>query len=284
MKYASVFLGVILAGMIVMGPASAVHAGPGNKIQIDGAVIASDVNPETKNGRFMVPLRMISENLGAEVNWSPSEVTLIKNQIKATLKLNSSVALKNGESVKLDVKPYLKSNRILVPLRFIAETFGCTVSYNNATVSIDTPPLHIDQVEIKALQHEYHMTMGGVVQQIKANTYHEAIYNVFVEDKGIRVDAPAKFSWSVHDTEAGSYYKIGQYDFLDGNGDSVQRFDIYTLVNMGKHLPESPEVLLYDGTEEQWYLFSDDARDAINQKINRAAQNGFLTVISNTVP
>lgn len=284
MKYTSIFLGVILAGMIVMGPVPAVHAGAGNKIQIDGAVIASDVNPETKNGRIMVPLRMISENLGAEVNWSPSEVTLIKNQIKVTLKLNSNEAIKNGEAVQLDAKPYLKSNRILVPLRFIAETFGCTVSYNNAAVSIDTPPLLIDQVEIEALQHEYHMTMGGVVQQIKANTYHEAIYNIFVEKKGIKVDAPAKFSWSVHDAEAGSYYKIGQFDFLDGNGDSVQRFDIYSLVNMGKHLPESPEVLLYDGTAEQWYLFSVEARDAINQKINRAAQNGFLTVISNSVP
>lgn len=285
LKYISIFIGIALAGMMVMGPASAVSAGTGSTIQIDGVVIASDVKPEAKNGRIMVPLRMISENLGAKVNWSASEVTLIKNQMRVDLKLDSSIAVKNGESVQLDVKPYLKSNRILVPLRFIAETFGGTVSYNNATVSIDTPPFLIDQVEIKALQHEYHMTMGGVVQQVKANAYHEAIYNIFVENKGNSTNAPAKFSWGVHDSEYGSYYKIGQYDFLNSNEESVQQFDLYTLVKIGgESPPESPEILLYDGTEGQWYLFNAAAKDAVFQMINRAAQSGFLTVISNTVP
>ena len=35
--------------------------------------------------------------------------------------------MKNGKTVLFDVKPYLKNNRMMVPLRFIAETFGCNV-------------------------------------------------------------------------------------------------------------------------------------------------------------
>ena len=34
------------------------------QIKVDGVTIASDVNPEVKSNRTMVPLRVISENLG----------------------------------------------------------------------------------------------------------------------------------------------------------------------------------------------------------------------------
>lgn len=286
MRRAPFFLGAILAGVIVMGSASASasHAEAARQIRIDGVTIASDVRPELRNNRIMVPLRVISENFGAEVAWSTSKVTIVKGQTKLTLKLNSSAAVKNGEAVQLDVKPYLKNNRVLVPIRFIAETFGCQVSYSNDTVSIESAPLAIDQVEITTLQHEYHMTMGGVVQQIKASTYHEAFYRIFSENKGIRVDAPAKYSWHFQYLESGSYYKGGQFDFLNGNGDIVRQFDIYSLVKFGEDLPDSPEVLLYDGIENQWHLFSEAGRDMINQALSRAEANGFLTIIENTVP
>ncbi|MCQ6563849.1 copper amine oxidase N-terminal domain-containing protein [Paenibacillus mendelii] len=272
-----VFPGIILALILIITSSPAAYAA-NNQIKIDGVAIASDVKPEMKNNRTMVPLRTISKNLGAKVEWSNSEVTLTKNKMKVTLKPNSSTAVKNGEKVQLDVKPYVKNNRVIVPLRFIAETFGCKVNYSNSTVTVETSPLVIDNVQVKALQHEYHMTMGGVVQQINGNAYNEAIYNSFIENKGIKVDAPAKYSWSVHDSEPGSYYKGGQFDFLDEKGNSVKRFDIYTLVRFG-----DPDVLIYDASEEQWYLFNVTARDSINQLINTTSINGFLTVISNTV-
>ncbi|WP_268625196.1 copper amine oxidase N-terminal domain-containing protein [Paenibacillus alvei] len=115
----------------------------------------------------MVPLRVISENLGATVNWSNSEITLTKDNMKVILILNSTSAKKNGQKITLDVKPYVKINRIYVPLRFIAETFGCKIDYSNYTVSVETKPLVIDGVKIKALQYEIHMIMGGIVHILK---------------------------------------------------------------------------------------------------------------------
>lgn len=67
----------------------------------------------------------------------------------------------------------------MVPLRFIAEGFGCDVSYGNHTVTIETKPLVIDGVEVKALQQEYRMIMGGVVNQINGNTYNKQ-YIIFL--------------------------------------------------------------------------------------------------------
>jgi len=276
------FSAMIVAFILIMALSPAAYAAD-YQIKIDGVTIASDVKPEIKNKRTMVPLRIISENLGAKVEWSDSGVTLTKGKMKVTLKANSATAMKDGATVKLDAKPYVKQNRVFVPLRFIAETFGCKVNYSNSTVMVETTPLVIDNVQVKALQYEYHMTMGGVVQQINGNAYSEAIYNLFVENKGSKVEAPAKYSWSVHDSEKGSYYKTGQYDFLDGNGNSIKQVDIYMIVNNGVDAPDQPKVLIYDASEAAWYLFNDAARESINGLIGMATINGFLTVISNNV-
>ncbi|MGI6066262.1 MAG: stalk domain-containing protein [Bacillota bacterium] len=108
------------------------------QIEVDGIAIASDVAPEMKNSRTMVPLRVISENLGTVVNWSNSEVTLSNRDVKVLLKLNNAEAVKNGKTLLLDVKPYLKNNRIMVPLRFLAEAFSYEVNYKNFVVTVDT--------------------------------------------------------------------------------------------------------------------------------------------------
>jgi hypothetical protein len=278
-----IFSGVLLAVSLFISSSPAYAAE--FQIKVDGVAIASDVKPEMKNNRTMVPLRVISENLGANVHWSNSEVTLTKGNTKVLLNLNSATAEKNGEKILLDVKPYIKNNRVIVPLRFIAEAFGSHVNYSNFTVTVDTKPLVIDDVQVKALQHEFHMTMGGVVQQVYGNAYNETIYNIFVENKGKRVEAPASYSWYLNLDTPGSYYKNGQYDFLDHEGNSVVRFDIYTLI---RYFPDEtlsgyPDVLIYDASEDEWYLFNDTAIQSIGQLINTATKNGFLTVISNTV-
>lgn len=217
------------------------------QIKVEGVTISSDVKPEIKKNRTMVPLRVISENLGARINWSDSEIVLTKSNVKVILQLNSNTAVKNGKTMPLDVKPYLKNNRTMVPLRFIAEMFDCNVSYSNFAVNIDTKPLVIDGVKVKTLQQEYRMTMGGVVNQINGNTYNEAIYHIFVENKGKRVEEPSNYSWMSH-LPNGYYYKGGQYDFLDQEGNSIKRFDLYSLV---RSVDEDPEFLIYEANENQ---------------------------------
>lgn len=233
----------------------------------------------------MVPLRVISENLGATVNWSNSEITLTKDNMKVILILNSTSAKKNGQKITLDVKPYVKINRIYVPLRFIAETFGCKIDYSNYTVSVETKPLAIDGVKIKALQYEIHMIMGGIVQQIDGNAYNEAIYQLILKNKGTKVKAPDNYSWMGDMDKPGSYYKNGQYVFLDEKGKSVKQYDLYSLVNAfpSELLSGYPEVLIHDVSKDQWYMFSNAAAESIRQMMDTAEKNGYLKVISNTV-
>ena len=92
----------------------------------------------------MVPLRVISENLGAQVHWQDAQITLSMDQATVKLNLNNRTVIKNGETEQLDVQPYMKNNRTYVPIRFIAETFGSQVHYNQGTVNITTEPLLIE--------------------------------------------------------------------------------------------------------------------------------------------
>lgn len=253
------------------------------KIKVEGVTISSDVKPEFKNNRTMVPLRVISENLGARVNWSDSEIVLKKSNVNVVLKLNSNTAMKNGKKVPLDAKPYLKNNRVMVPLRFIAEMFGSNVGYSNFVVTIETKPLVIDGVKVKTLQEEVHMTMGGIVNHVNGNAYNEAIYHVFVENKGKKVEEPSNYSWVLNYLAPGDYYKAGQYDFLDQKGNSIKRFDIYTKVQTFDE-DQDPEALIYEANVNQWYMFNYKAHREIQQLIDTASNNGFLTEISNNVP
>ncbi len=271
-----VFAGIFLALLLIM-TSSPTYAADFH-IKVDGVTIASDVKPEVKSNRTMVPLRVISENLGANVTWTDSQITLTKNDLQVILKLNSNKVVKNGKTELLDVKPYMKNNRTFVPMRFLAETFGSHVNYKNGTVTIETKPFFIDGIKVKALQYEYHMTLGGVIQQINGNGYNEAIYNTFIKNNGSKVEAPAYNPWDSHPIPVGNYDKNAQYDFLDEEGNSIKRFDIYSSTG------DLGGVLVHDTTENYWYVYSDSSRLGILQLIDNASLNGFVTVISNTVP
>ncbi|WNS44725.1 stalk domain-containing protein [Paenibacillus sp. MMS20-IR301] len=280
-----VLSGIMLMFALAMASSPAHAAARNIQIKIDDVVISSDVAAEIRNGHTMVPLRVISENLGARVTGTNSEIILTRNNMQVKLKLNSGNVTKNGESVFLDAKPYLKNNRTMVPLRFLSETFGCQVGYSNSTVTVNSEALVIDQVKIKALQEEYHMIMGGVVQQIEGNAYITAIHDVITDNLGNKVEAPEHYSWTSNIDIPGSYYKERQFDFLDANGKSIKRYDIYTI---NRSFPEQmlkpyPEGLIHDATSDQWYLFSEAARTLIYQNMDTATKNGFLKIISNTI-
>ena len=108
------------------------------KIEIDGKNVISDVAPFINNERTLVPIRVISENLGYNVNWdNNSRKVTVKNSNK-TIELfigkkNVSV---NGVDNSIDVAPMIKNDRTFVPLRFISESFDNDVKWDNNTRTV----------------------------------------------------------------------------------------------------------------------------------------------------
>ncbi len=110
-------------------------------IKVDGNLIAfPDAKPFiNKENRTLVPVRFITESIGAQVVWDES------TQIVKIQKDNKIIVMKSGESQasidgivkKLDTRILIKDNRCFVPLRFILEETGLKVYWNYNTSSVD---------------------------------------------------------------------------------------------------------------------------------------------------
>ncbi|MBQ2678709.1 MAG: copper amine oxidase N-terminal domain-containing protein [Firmicutes bacterium] len=117
-------------------------------LTIDGRPINLDVPPAIIEGRTLVPVRAIFEDLGAKVNWDSDTkiVSAYSGYTTIKLKINDTDAFVNGKPVTLDVPAQIIDGRTLVPARFVAESLNCRVDWDNdtKTVSILTASLPSD--------------------------------------------------------------------------------------------------------------------------------------------
>lgn len=103
-------------------PARIVMAIDSNKALVNGKQIILDISPKIINNRTMVPLRFISESLGAEVTWNGDK------QVIHIRQADKYLSLVVGEiSPGLDTPTIIQNERTLVPLRFVSERLGAEV-------------------------------------------------------------------------------------------------------------------------------------------------------------
>jgi len=101
---------------------------------INQETVRLDQPPVIKNGRTFVPLRFISEALGASVKWEPSDKSIHfeNGKKKGKLFLNQKRAFVNGQAIALDAAPFISNGRTLVPVRFVCEVLGYNVEWNES--------------------------------------------------------------------------------------------------------------------------------------------------------
>ncbi|WP_151734530.1 N-acetylmuramoyl-L-alanine amidase family protein [Paenibacillus tengchongensis] len=139
------FMLLLLLFVLVLPERGQAAAAGTSKIILDGKDITAgqSVPVENVNGTVMVPLRMISENLGYNVDWNQTTKTVTVEQQGKSLKLivNQTSASVDDKTVMLTVAPLLRSDTTLVPLRFIAQEFGLSVDWDNTQkiVTLITP-------------------------------------------------------------------------------------------------------------------------------------------------
>ncbi|MFA5504907.1 MAG: stalk domain-containing protein [Vulcanimicrobiota bacterium] len=113
-------------------------AQPNITTELNGNRLYFDQPPVMQEGRVLVPLRGIFENLGADVLYTPAT-----KQIKATgsgntveLTLGERQAFINGRQVYLDVPAGTIAGRTMVPLRFVSEAMGAEVKWQSASRTV----------------------------------------------------------------------------------------------------------------------------------------------------
>lgn len=127
---------LVLALVTALSVVPAGAAKPTVSINLDGVYLdCKDAKPTSKSGRIMVPIRVLAEALGADVGWdsATAQVTLTRANTNIVLTLGSKTAYVNGQAMEMDVAPYTSGGRTMIPVRYISEFFGQTVTWDGKT-------------------------------------------------------------------------------------------------------------------------------------------------------
>jgi len=115
-------------------------AQPSIGIFLDGNKIETDVPPFIipKANVTMVPLSVISKNLGAGVSWSQAAKTATIRHEGHVLEMTmgQKYALVNGQRTDLETSVQVVNGRVMVPLRFVGTELNLLVTWQQATRTI----------------------------------------------------------------------------------------------------------------------------------------------------
>ncbi|MDO4280047.1 MAG: copper amine oxidase N-terminal domain-containing protein [Peptococcaceae bacterium] len=113
---------------------------------VNGISYTADTSPVVSSNRTFVPLRLLGETLGADVKWNGTDRTITSTYkandktITVVMTVGSTTYTIDGASKTMDVAPYVNSDgRTMIPLRVLAESFGCEVeaiSSNDLTTGV----------------------------------------------------------------------------------------------------------------------------------------------------
>ena len=109
-------------------------------LHIDDKKIDMPVMPPVQiDGRTLVPTREVFEPMGASVEWKTAEKKVFVNhgETLMILELDNQDVWIDGEITQLDVPPKIINDKLMLPLRFIGETLGYQVDWEQETNNIN---------------------------------------------------------------------------------------------------------------------------------------------------
>jgi len=99
-------------------------------IVVNGNPINVNPPPIVQGGRVFVPLRGVFENLGASVVYDNGQINATGDGHDISLHIGSTQATVDGAQQYVDVAPFIIGASTYVPLRFVSQALGASVSYD----------------------------------------------------------------------------------------------------------------------------------------------------------
>lgn len=144
MKRFTALLLTMLLLITTLIPATTIFAVAGETngitITLDGKVVNfPDAQPYIdENNRTLVPIRFVSEAMGAKVSWADttSTVTIVKGEDTIIYPIGNLEATLNGKAVTFDTTGIIKDGRTFVPIAFIGRLLKCSVNWAQETKTV----------------------------------------------------------------------------------------------------------------------------------------------------
>lgn len=105
------------------------------EIYVEGARVNFDVDPFVMDGVPMTPFRHLFEHSGGKVKWDHNTKTVdaTGNGMTVWFRIGNPDAKVNGNTVAMEIAPFVRRNRSVVPLSFVSEALGVKVEYDAST-------------------------------------------------------------------------------------------------------------------------------------------------------
>ncbi|HEY9062813.1 MAG TPA: copper amine oxidase N-terminal domain-containing protein [Pseudobacteroides sp.] len=157
------------------------------------------VSPVIKDGRTLIPIKALIEQLGGSVTWSGSEkkISINLNSKLIELWINSNTVSINGVKKKSDSSPSIINSRTFVPLRLIAESLGCKVNWNPKEKNITLEYGNLDDITINPVP-----APTPTINSKKVNVNFNDLYNTndfrlnwYEEDRPVPAEVGYNIDW-----------------------------------------------------------------------------------------
>jgi len=233
----------------------------GQMVKLNHMNINFDTPPVIKEGRTLIPVRALTEGMGATVVWNGEKHTVTithpDSNLEIVFNLETGKVTVDGDEVTLDVKPGIHNNRTYVPLRFIAETFGLKVSHDNQSgeTNIENGPVlnptkvafedesDITAVDVKLVLNGY--SFEGI-KGLDEGTGTNDEYTYDSGDKTVTLDKDYIESLDAEKTTL-------KFQFKDGSTEVEKSFKIMLDFNSDEATSEpaiSPEKVTFTDAED----------------------------------
>lgn len=101
-------------------------------VSLNGNTLNLNPPPVERAGRVFVPLRGVFERLGATVVYANGQINATGRGHNVSLNIGSTQAIVDGQTQVLDVAPFIIGASTYVPLRFVSQSLGAQVNWDNA--------------------------------------------------------------------------------------------------------------------------------------------------------
>ncbi len=215
----TVIVGLLVVFSLLVSAGGGVSASAEVRLEIAGRIVESDVPPRIESDRTLVPVRLVSEELGWDVTWmGDSRQILITrdNDLDAgyvLLGIGDRMAVVDDEEYELDVAPSIDNDRTMVPVRFVAEALGVDVQWQADTRTVS---LNVPQEDNK--EH-------GTGDEVPDNLLHGITYVNDESFYGLRFDVSGKYEVSkVSEDDDRLTLQVSGVDAADSLTDERKRF------------------------------------------------------------
>ncbi len=151
MKNTKKSITIALCFLMIMALSLPAYAS-GISVHIDGAPATFSESAKIIEGRTLVPLRAIFNELGASIAWDneTQTVTAQKDGVTVVMQIGNRVFTRDGERITLDVPPQIVEGRAYVPARAVGESFGAKVGWekNTRTITISTEGINSNKSDL----------------------------------------------------------------------------------------------------------------------------------------